>query len=205
MNIIEWLYEKLKTREVQESQEKLLTITSALQANPGKVFFEGIEQICGEEFIHIADETAFGAHLFLTAWKAFTFKNSEGYAQTQTFSPEIRIGRNCYFGAYNHITSINRIQIGDNLLTGKWVTITDNNHGATTFESVSIPPIERALTTKGPVIIGNNVWIGDKATILAGVTIGDSAIIAANSVVTTDVPAYSVVTGIPAKVIKIMK
>lgn len=205
MDIIEWLYKKLKAQEAQESKEKLSAITSSLQSDHGRVYFEGIEQICGEEFIHIAEGTAFGSHLFLTAWKAFTYKDCEGRMQTQTFSPEIRIGRNCYFGAYNHITSINRIMIGDNLLTGKWVTITDNNHGATTSDSTSIPPIQRPLTTKGPVIIGNNVWIGDKATILAGVTIGDSAIIAANSVVTTNVPAYSVVAGIPAKVIKKMK
>ena len=61
----------------------------------------------------------------------------------------------------------------------------------------------RPTTSKGRVVIGNNVWIGDKATILPGVTIGDGAIIAANAVVTKDVPQYSVVGGNPAKVIKI--
>ena len=60
----------------------------------------------------------------------------------------------------------------------------------------------RPVVSKGSVIIGNNVWIGDKATILPNVTIGDGAVIAANSVVTKDVPAYSVVAGNPAKVIK---
>ena len=63
-------------------------------------------------------------------------------------------------------------------------------------------PLERPITSKGPVVIGNNVWIGDKATILPGVTIGDGAVIAANAVVTKDVPAYSVVGGNPARVIK---
>lgn len=58
------------------------------------------------------------------------------------------------------------------------------------------------VTSKGPVIIGSNVWFGDKATILPNVTIGDGAVIAANSVVTKDVPAYSVVAGNPAKIIK---
>ena len=53
--------------------------------------------------------------------------------------------------------------------------------------------------------IGNNVWIGDKATILPDVTIGDGAVIAANSVVTKDVPAYNVVAGNPAKVVKVSK
>lgn len=66
-------------------------------------------------------------------------------------------------------------------------------------------PQKRPITSKGPVIIGDNVWIGDKATILPGVTIGDGAVIAANAVVTENVPEFSVVAGIPAKVINYMK
>ena len=58
------------------------------------------------------------------------------------------------------------------------------------------------IVSKGPVVIGDNVWIGDKVTVLPGVTIGDGAVIAANAVVTKDVPAYSVVAGNPAKIIK---
>ena len=60
-----------------------------------------------------------------------------------------------------------------------------------------IPPVERKLMTKGPVIIGKNVWIGRNVTILSGVTIGDGAIVGANSVVTKNVQAYSVVAGCP--------
>ena len=82
------------------------------------------------------------------------------------------------------------------------MTISDNNHGSTDFDTLHEVSVNRKLYTKGPVIIGNNVWIGDKATILGGVTIGDGAVIAANAVVTKDVPAYSVVGGNPARVIK---
>lgn len=64
------------------------------------------------------------------------------------------------------------------------------------------PQLERQLVSKGEVVIGNNVWIGDKAAILAGVHIGDGAIIGANSVVAKDVPANCVVGGIPAKVLR---
>lgn len=59
--------------------------------------------------------------------------------------------------------------------------------------------------SKSPVIIGNNVWIGDCAKILAGVKIGDGAIIGANAVVTHDVPEHTVVDGVPAKIIRIIK
>ena len=112
------------------------------------------------------------------------------------------IGDSVSIGAFNHITCTNRIVIGDGVLTGKFVTVTDNSHGNTDYDSLHIKPNDRDVVSKGPVVIGNNVWIGDKATILPGVTIGDGAIIAANAVVTKDVPAYSVAAGNPARIIK---
>ena len=148
----------------------------------------------GEEYIYIGEGTHIGEHCILTAW--------ERTCAGGDFHPEIRIGKNCSIGEYNHITSTNRIVIGDNLLTGRWVTITDNSHGETDYATLQIPPILRIVTSKGPVVIGNNVWIGDKATILPGVTIGDGVVVAANSVVTKDVPEYCVVAGNPAKIIK---
>ncbi len=149
--------------------------------------------IRGEKCITIGDSTHIGNGCVLTAW--------EHTADGGTHTPEIRIGSNCSIGEYNNITSTNRIIIGDNLLTGRWVTITDNNHGDTNPKTLQLPPLSRPVTSKGPVVIGKNVWIGDKATILPGVTIGDGAVIGANSVVTRDVEAYAVVAGIPAKVI----
>ncbi len=116
--------------------------------------------------------------------------------------PFLKIGSHCCFGAYNHITCANKIIIGDYCLTGKWVTITDNSHGNTDWDSLQIPPIKRPITSKGAVVVGNNVWIGDKTTILPGVTIGDGVVVAANAVVTKDIPPYSVVGGNPAKIIK---
>lgn len=65
-----------------------------------------------------------------------------------------------------------------------------------------VPPLERRMVSKGSVVIGNNVWIGDKVTILAGVRIGDGVIVAANSVVTKDIPDYCVVGGNPARILK---
>ena len=118
------------------------------------------------------------------------------------FNPKIKIGKNCLIGEYNHITSCNEISIGDYVLTGRWVTITDNSHGDISFEALQIPPKWRELKSKGSVIIGNNVWVGDKVTILPNVTVGDNAIIAANSVVTHDVPLNTVVAGNPAKIVK---
>lgn len=135
----------------------------------------------------------FQRDIYLTAWDQYG---------NQEFTPEIIIGSDCAIGAWNHITCTNKIVIGSGLLTGKWVTISDNSHGTTDYENLQIPPAKRNIYSKGSIIIGNNVWIGDKATILAGVTIGDGAVIAANSVVTKDIPPFSVVVGSPARIIQ---
>lgn len=119
--------------------------------------------------------------------------------------PELTIGNNVSIGEYTHITCANRIEIGDGLLTGRFVLITDNGHGKSSTTETSIPPLLRPVYSNGTVIIGKNVWIGDKATILPGVTIGDGAIIAANAVVTKDIPAYTIAAGCPAKIVKIIK
>lgn len=106
------------------------------------------------------------------------------------------------FGDDNHITAACGIQIGKNLRTGKSVLISDNSHGNPAILSQrSIAPNDRPLYCKGPIVIGDNVWIGERAAILGGVTIGDGAIIGVNAVVTHDVPAYATAVGCPARII----
>ena len=120
----------------------------------------------------------------------------------QVFSPSIIIGDGCCIGENNHITACGTIKFGKNVLTGKNVLITDNSHGDFSKDQLNIAPNRRPLYSKGPVIIEDNVWIGEKASIMPGVHIGKGAVIAANSVVTHDVPAYSMVAGVPARIIK---
>lgn len=158
-----------------------------------KVYFLKGVHIIGAKYITIGNNSFFGKGCILTAWESYLDKK---------FSPHIKIGSNCNFGDYNHITATNNIIIGDGTLTGRWVTITDNSHGQTDYQSLQSPPIKRDIYSKGPVKIGNNVWIGDKATILPGVTIGDGAVIGANSLVTRDIPPYCVVGGNPAVILK---
>lgn len=155
-----------------------------------------LETLHGARYISIAKNTQFGNHLFLTAWDEVSGK---------TFYPSIEIGYNCSFGAYNHITSINRIKIGNGVLTGKWVTITDNNHGDGSIEQLALAPEQRPMSSKGAVLIGDNVWLGDKVTVLAGVRIGNNVTVAANSVVTKDIPDNTIAGGIPAQIIKKIK
>lgn len=159
-----------------------------------KVYFSPrVNWIYNAELIHIGKGSRFGRSAVITAWTKFG---------NQVFNPSIEIGEGCSFNDYIHITSINRIVIGSNVLTGRWVTITDNSHGSTEMSDLVYPPLLRPLYSKGQVVIGKNVWIGDKVTILPGVSIGDGSVIAANSVVTKSIPPYSIAAGIPAKIIK---
>lgn len=158
-----------------------------------KVRFNPNSTFRGMCYISIGSKTVFSRHCVLTAW---------GKYHNQIFSPVIEIGTNCHIGEYTHITSINKIIIGNNLLTGRWVTITDNSHGKCVLDELKQFPGDRDLFSRGAVIIGNNVWIGDKATILPNVKIGDGVIVAANAVVTKDVPSYTIVAGNPAVIKK---
>lgn len=116
---------------------------------------------------------------------------------------KISIGKGSMLGNYNHITSCNRVKIGSNVRTGNYVLITDNSHGdLTDTRQMSRHPNERPLYSKGEVIIGDNVWIGEKVSIMPGVKIGNKVVIGANSVVTHSCDDNCIIAGIPARVLK---
>lgn len=163
---------------------------------PSKIRVEKLGKLVGPEFISIGEGTDIQYGTYLTAWK---FNNNSNQ------NPIIKIGADCHIGAYNHITGTHLIEIGDGFVSGMMVTITDNSHGDTSLETLELPVGKRPIVSKGSVIIEKNVWIGDKATILPGVTIGEGSIVGANSVVTKSIPAYSVVGGNPAIIIKSQK
>ncbi|ADQ78561.1 putative acetyl transferase [Paludibacter propionicigenes WB4] len=149
--------------------------------------------LLGGKHIEIGENTSIGCHAVITCW--------DKYEKVKLY-PSIKIGNNCSIGEYCHISSTNLISIGNGVLTGRRVTITDNSHGNSSFGELEIPPIKRKIYSKGSVIIEDNVWIGDKASIMAGVHIGKGAVIAANAVVTKDVLPYTIMGGVPAKILK---
>lgn len=152
-----------------------------------------INEFIGIDNISIGENVKFGIRTTLAAHKRF---------HGHIYSPSLKVGRNCNFGDYINISSINRIEIGNGVLTGRWVTITDNSHGQIITEECRQEPWQRPLYSKGEVVIGDNVWIGDKVTILPNVHIGEGTIIGANSVVTKDLPSNVVAAGNPARIIK---
>lgn len=144
----------------------------------------------GEENISVGDDCVFERDLQLESWGTHA---------------KINIGNGCLFRRNCHISSVKSIIIGDGLLTGENVLISDNSHGNTSIESLSTPPRERSIFSKGGIVIGKNVWLGNNVCILSSVNIGDGVVVGANSVVTHDIPSYCIAAGSPAKIIKRIK
>ena len=149
----------------------------------------------GEKHISLGNNVQIGDYGRLTAYDYYQPNDSH-------FSPEIVLGDGCAIGPQSHITAINQIILGKNVLTGPRVLISDNAHGGTDKDTLKKAPLIRPLTNKGPILIDDNVWIGEGVMIIGSVHIGEGAVIAANSVVNHDVPAYCVVAGSPAQIVK---
>ena len=117
----------------------------------------------------------------------------------------LTIGVDCEIGDYTHIVAHERVKIGNNVLSASKVFISDTNHGCYKGEDSDPPaisPNKRRIVTE-PVKIGNNVWIGENAVIMAGSDIGEGCIIGANAVVKGSFPENSMIAGVPAKIIKV--
>lgn len=109
----------------------------------------------------------------------------------------LAVGDDVIFGHHVTLGVNDAVTIGNDCLIAELVSIRDHDHE---FERTDVP-MRRQGARSRPVVIGNDVWIGSKATILSGVTIGDHSIIAAGAVVTSDVEPGTIVGGVPAKVI----
>ena len=114
------------------------------------------------------------------------------------FSPKVSLGD--YSGIGVNAKIYGSCTIGDYVMMGEDVTVITRNHR---HDRLDAPMMQQGFEEEKPVHIGNDVWIGDRTTILPGVNIGDGSIIGAGSVVTHDVPAFSIVAGVPAKVISL--
>ncbi|AKK71673.1 acetyltransferase [Chryseobacterium gallinarum] len=114
-------------------------------------------------------------------------------------------GENFQMNDYVHITAMEKVQIGNNVLFASKIYVSDCSHGSYAGDnndsSPDSIPHERKLFSK-PVIIEDNVWLGEFVSVLPGVTIGKGTIVGANSLVSKSLPPYVIAVGIPAKPIK---
>lgn len=141
--------------------------------------------------------------------KKITFGDNCDIAQNVVFAPlntrhgenypsKIIVGNGVHFGAFDRIASMNEVRIDDNVLFAAFVHVTDHSHQ---YEDPNVPVTHQGVFSKGPVHIKEGAWLAFGCHILSGVTVGKNSVIAANSVVTKDVPDYTVVAGNPARII----
>lgn len=147
-----------------------------------------------EQYISIGNNVNIGSFCRITVSTEFG-----GYKVRSKNKMRLKIGNHVDIGNNSFISANNNIKIGNHVIMAPYVFITDHDHG---FLEVTKNLHEQPLTENGHVTIADNVFLGTKCSILKNVTIDEHAIIAANALVTKDVPAYSIAAGNPAHVIK---
>jgi acetyltransferase-like isoleucine patch superfamily enzyme len=138
--------------------------------------------------MHLGDRVSIGKYAIIRPSNIYGGPIGEGLV----------MGDNSNIGPYNYIGCSGKITIGDNVMLAPRVSIYAENH---VFDNPNIT-IKAQGVSKMDVVIEDDCWIAANAVILAGVTIGKGSVVAAGSVVNEDVPAFSVVAGVPARVIK---
>jgi len=156
-----------------------------------KYFGKKVSIICpdiieGEQYITLKDYASINSRAWLLALKQ------------NDIEPQLIIEEGVTIGRFSHIVALRSVVIQKNVLIADKVYISDNLHE---YEDISQPIMNQAILFKNSVKIGENSWIGENVSII-GASIGKHCVIGANSVVTRNIPDYSVAIGSPAKVIK---
>lgn len=115
------------------------------------------------------------------------------------YEPRLEIGDGTSIGSNAHFIACSQIKIGKDVVIAQRVYITDNLHG---YSDIHSGIMAQPLVNPGPVIIEDEVWLGEGVCVLPNVTIGKHSVIGSNAVVTGNIPPYSVAVGVPAKVIR---
>jgi len=146
--------------------------------------------IYNEDHIHIGSGTLVGPHTCITAGMA--------PGQELVTNPVVAIGNRCVIGRGSHIVGHWSIEIGDDIQTGPYVYITDQNHSYLD----PVEPIGRQWPTEASVRIGSGSWLGANVIVLPGADIGEHVVVAAGAVVRGVIPDRCVVGGVPARIIR---
>ena len=133
--------------------------------------------------LEVGENTLFEPHVWLTG---------PGEAR-------IKIGSGTFLNIAVMIAALELVEIGDHCMFANGCVVTDANHR---FDDQVRPVPWQGFTGRGPTRIGDNVWCGANVVVTSGVTIGQRSVIGANSVVTADIPAFSVAAGAPARVLR---
>ena len=170
---------------------------------PRNLRIESPSRIINAGHISIGDDVSLGPGCMLNPIKRYPGRFMSGVPddiETREFEPHIRIGNRVSATGYVSITAVRSVVIEDDVLMASHVFVSDHSHGKSrTDVAYKYQPLDGIAE----VVIGRGSWIGEHAVIMPGVTIGENAIIGANSVVTSDVPARVIVAGTPARVVRV--
>ena len=133
--------------------------------------------------LEIGEQTLLEPHVWLTA----------------PDQARIRIGSGSFLNLGVMVAAAELVEIGDHCMLANGCFVTDANHR---FDDPAKPVPWQGFASKGPTRLGDNVWLGANVVVTSGVTIGERSVIGANSVVTTDIPPYSIAAGAPARVLR---
>jgi serine acetyltransferase len=155
---------------------------SCISFPPGAVF--------GERWIHIGRDTLIGPYVSLSAGMV--------PGQQMVTDPVVRIGDRCMIGRGSHIVGHFNIDIGDDVHTGPYVYITDQNHGYEDPDEV----VHTQWPSDVPVRIGTGSWLGTGVVILPGTELGRNVVVGAGAVVRGTFPDHCVIAGVPARIVR---
>ena len=147
----------------------------------------------GEEHISLGRRTLLAPHVSLSVGMAPGQPLPPGAT-----SPVLRIGDGCSIGRGTHVVAHRSVVIGDDVITGPNVYLTDQNH---VYADPSVP-IGQQWPADDPVVVGAGSWIGAGAVVLPGTTLGRNTVVAAGAVVRGTFPDHAVLAGVPAKVVR---
>lgn len=116
-----------------------------------------------------------------------------------TGSGRLTIGGGTFLNLGVQVATVDRVEIGEHCMFANGCLITDGNHR---FDDLERPVPWQGFSSKGPTVVGDNVWCGANVVVTSGVTIGRRSVIGANSVVTSDIPPFSIAAGAPARVLR---
>ena len=158
--------------------------------------------VTGGEHIHVGTGVKLGPGSELKANVRFPgswLRHPEGKHIEQTFEPVIRIGDRVTATASLQVVAFQEVVIEDDVMFAANVFIADGTHSSARGD---VPYKFQGIAPVAPIRIGRGAWVGQNVVVMPGVTIGELAVVGANSVVTRDVPARTIVGGIPARPIK---
>jgi acetyltransferase-like isoleucine patch superfamily enzyme len=147
-------------------------------------------RISGEEYIEIGNRSY--VRSYSTIWALSSYEGG-------IYRPSIVIGDDVYIGRFVYLAAIDGISVGSGSVLSEHVYVSDHSHG---FDPNAGLIMKQRLVSKGPVKIGANCFLGYRAAIMPGVVLGDHCVVGANSVVTRSFPAYSMIGGGPARLLK---